>query len=136
MARQTPDSLAVQIHQQLLSKSGDALISDNFEVYAECFKLPFSLETYSRTETIHDHTELRSVYERVRARITQHCVTHFVRRSIAAEVMSSAVIHAAHETRMVSGAMFVGETTPAFSKLVKFDNQWRVSDQQYAKSRL
>ena len=136
MVKQAPDRIAVQIHEELLRKSGDALILDNFEAYAECFKLPFSLETYSGTETIHDLFELSSVFERVRARITQHCVTHFVRRSIAAEFVSAVVIHASHETRMVSGSLLVGDIIPAFSKLVKFNNQWRVSDQQYAKSRL
>ena len=123
---------ARRIHEELLERTGHALLTEEFESYLECFSIPLNIITLSGRKSVTSPDDLKVIFDGVSARISRFNVTHFSRNCLSAVFVGDQTIHAAHQTRMVSGSVLVGPAIPAFSVIKKIGSSWKVSDQEYA----
>lgn len=128
----TDPKLAKEIAEDLLHRTGDALISGDFEAFIDCFHLPHSVLTANGENKLETAADAERVFKSVREFHKRAGVTEMVRNSIAAEFCDPDTINATHETRLLSQNRFVEEPYPVFSVLRKIDGKWVGVSSEYA----
>jgi len=123
---------AKTISEALLARTGDAILSGDFETFAQCFSLPHFIATADCKTTLRTRTELRAVFDRVHEDYRRKRVTDLVRQCDVAEYRSQTRIEATHTTHMMSGPHRLMDPFPAFSVLELTDGAWRCAQSQYA----
>lgn len=123
---------ARMIARAMLDKTGEATMSQDFETYAECFKIPQTMETYAGKITIATLADLRDVFNAVVRQFDAMDVTHFERVILAAEFKGPDMVVVAHETRLMRGNYLLREPYPAYGTCEKIDGRWMITDSMYA----
>lgn len=128
----TDSETARNIHQELLDRSGHAMMSVNFEAFAQCFAIPSVIETYEATGEITSMVDMRALFDRLVAERATQRVRDIVRRSTDAAFREDGTIVATHETRyIVEGNILLGPVHTALSVLRQEDGLWKVAFSQY-----
>ena len=116
----------------LLRQTGEALLSNNFELFAQCFHLPHTIETGDNKRVLNTLEDMRTVFNSVVDDYALKRVTDLVRITEVAEFRSDTRIEAAHITHMMSGDQRIKDPFPCFSVLEFIDGCWRSTGSQYA----
>ena len=118
---------AKAIVQDLLDRSGNALIQGDFTAFEQCISLPKKVETPEGTQTLKTSAELRAVFERNRRFLNESNVTDLIRSCLEAESRDDGTILSSHETRMVNGAVQTYHPYPCFMVLKNASGVWKIS---------
>lgn len=123
---------ARDISNALLSRSGQALKSGDFEQFASCFAFPHEIETFAGSNLLETEEDLHQLFNAVRHKHVAMSVTDMVRHCISAEFHDDETVKATHETRLMNGRFLVQDPYPCFSVIRFLDGAWRVASSCYA----
>lgn len=130
--KQVNGQSAKEISEMLLEKTGKALLSNNFDLFSECFALPHKIETPDSKRVLETPAEFKSIFDRVVSDYQNKRVTQLVRITEVAEFRNASRIEAMHITHLMSGNTRVKDPFPCFSVLEFINGQWRATSSQYA----
>lgn len=123
---------ASDVSEHLLARTGEAMMQDDFDAFAQCFILPYEIETVEGSKTIKTRSGLRLTFQAVRAHLVKHRVTMMARHCVSASFRNANEVAATHETRLISRDILVQEPYPAFSLLKRKDGQdWQIAYTSY-----
>ena len=120
------------ICQHLIDVTGDAMFNDDFDTFADCFKIPHRIETFEAHRIVRTLDDLRSVFDGVRAHHNEIGATAIVRRSIAAEFIAPDRISSTHRSWVMRDSIILLRPYPVHSVMEKIGGAWKVSDSRYA----
>ncbi|MEM7719426.1 MAG: hypothetical protein AAF222_09485 [Pseudomonadota bacterium] len=124
---------AIEIANDLLEKTGDAMQAGEFQRFRDCFAVPFLLETFEYKRLLRTEAELESVFDAVRQFRELNHITFVIRENVAAQYVRNDTISATHVSRMVQrGDMLFGRPFPTYSLIKNIDGCWRLTFSQYA----
>lgn len=125
--------LAVDIHQEILDRTGTAMMTGDFAAFRVCFTLPTVFETFETRREVTSEAELRAVFDRVTENRRVQRVQDMARRCIMAEFRDPETIAATHETRYIYiGNILAPVISAGFSVLRLQDGLWKVASSQYS----
>lgn len=123
---------AKDVSEMLLARTGEALLSGDFDSFVTCFSVPYALETFQEQRTLTSHAAFRETFDAVRNHLTQQRVTLMARHCVSAEFRSQDEIAATHETRLISDGILIQDPYPALSVLERgADGAWRIISTSY-----
>ncbi|MEM8655437.1 MAG: hypothetical protein AAGF36_11885 [Pseudomonadota bacterium] len=123
---------AADISDHLLTQTGDALMSDDFDGFASRFCLPYTLETLEGQRILETRADMKTTFDAVRAHLVKHQVTLMARHCVSASFRSPDEVAATHETRLISRNILVQDPYPAFSLLNRqADGKWKITYTSY-----
>lgn len=128
----TSPATAKVIAESLLQRTGAAMMSGDFEDFAACFHMPMVIITEDRENVLESVADLELVFQNVRAAHRRSGVTEMARHPLAAVFSDPETIKSSHETRLLSGARLVEEPYPAISILKYIDENWVITQIEYA----
>lgn len=120
------------ITQDLLDRSGEALISGNFEMMKSCFILPQGFSTFDGKRMVETEDQLRDVFNNVRDEYARQGVTKLIRTIVAATRKSDTQIEATHISHMFAGNLRISKPFPVFAVTRWTGTDWRVASSDYA----
>ncbi len=123
---------AATIASDLLERSGNALMSGDFQAFADCFNLPQQFETYQGPQCAETLDDLRRVFDQVRAHFACTGVTDMARTVVHAEFKGQDIVEAVHESRLLSRNTLLRGPYPVFSTIKRTDGVWKVDGASYA----
>lgn len=126
------DRRAEEIAKAVLEDTGNAMMSGDFELFASRFLLPQTVETYSGRREITTRDDLFDIFKSVRRQYELIGVTENVRRVISTAFQDDMTITAAHESRLMRGALSIREPYPAYCTLKFVDGRWLITSSVYA----
>ena len=120
------------VSEHLLARTGEALMSGDFDSFALCFSLPYELETLEAKRLIHTRADLRATFDAVHAHLVKQQVTMMARHCVSASFRGENEVAATHETRLLSRDILVQQPYPAFSILRRGDDgEWKITCTSY-----
>ena len=123
---------AKQLAERMLEQTGNALLSNDFDAFAQLFCVPHTLETPDRKTTLQTRSALKEVFDRVVQDYAEHNVTALVRINEHACFHGPFKIEAMHVTHMMSGNWRIKDPIPSYGILEFIDNRWQCTSSQYA----
>lgn len=123
---------ARSIATALLGKSTEALLSNDFDSYAECFSFPTRLETFEGNRMVRTRSELNIIFGDIRSYLAVNNVSQLVRKFIEIECISDSEIHTLHESYALDGTTLVKQPVPVLSVLQRMGGNWKVTKSAYA----
>lgn len=123
---------AVEIAETMLETTGTAMLSNDFDTFAQCFHVPHVIETPDTKTILKTRTALREVFDRVVEDYRDRNVTSLVRICEVAQFHGPFKIESTHITHMMSGNLRVKDPFPSYGILEFIDNRWQCSSSQYA----
>jgi hypothetical protein len=130
---QAPDLTdPVAIAEDLLERTGAAMMAGDFDQFAKYFHLPQQVETFETVSLLETEMDLRTVFDAVRTYYQMKGVTRMVRRCVSAAFNDAMTVASTHETRLLHGSQFVQKPFPAFSTIAFVNDGWKVTSCSYA----
>lgn len=127
-----PNAKARNIAEALLRRSGDALISGDFEMLSKCFHFPNTIETIKGAERLENPEDLRKVFDGVRLQFRRMGVSLLERHVVAADFRDERTITSTHQTRLFNGTQLLQAPFPVFSVVtLGTDGVWRIKQSMY-----
>lgn len=124
---------AKDVSEYLLDRTGTALMTGDFGLFATCFHLPQQMETFDSCRDVRTLDDLKLVFDGVTAYFRQKNVTQLARHCVEAAYRDTDTIVSTHMSRVVSGSALVQKPYPVMSLLRRDgDGLWKVSDSMYA----
>lgn len=123
---------AKDVSERLLERTGTALMTGNFEKFADCFLLPQEMETFDGRRKVQTRDDLLEVFRGVTTHLRRKNVTEFVRHCIEARFRDDDTIVTTHMSRLLSGHTLAQTPYPVMCVLRRVDGEWKVSDGMYA----
>lgn len=123
---------ARDIAEDLLRRTGEALRSGAFEIYADCFHLPYGLETFDGAQVLRTRQDLEQIFNDVRDTLHRLDVDENSRHIVEARFHDPHTIYAVHEVRLVSRGVLIQEAFPVLSVVRPFDGAWKMTHGSYA----
>lgn len=121
-----------EIATHLLSETGAALVSGDFERFRPCFALPQAVSTSLGTNTVHTIDELKIVFERVRWHYRGLGVTQMPRVCLATMFVDGQTILSVHHTRLLKDGRDVQRPFKVLSMLTCRRSRWQIQNCDYA----
>ena len=119
------------IADDLLQRTGSALLNSDAQVFVDCFALPQEFETAAGKIRVETQEHLTRMFETVHQKYKSIGLTGMVRHVIQAEYRDAATIAFVHETRLLRATTLLQEPFPAFSIVRNVDGIWRVHSSSY-----
>ncbi|WP_425038197.1 hypothetical protein [Primorskyibacter sp. S187A] len=126
------DLTARAIAQDLLDKTGQAMLKGDFDTFRRYFTLPHHITTYEGQRTLETIDDLHSVFEGVVAAHASDGVTRLERWVEAANWVDQTTIRHTHVASRYAGDRLLRGPHPSISILKLEDGVWRISESQYA----
>ena len=124
---------AQRIANDLLSRTGAAMDSGDFEAFCACFSRPVIIETFEGKRLLQTRDDIEAVFAAVRNFRAAHAIVDVVRENVAAEYVDFQTIAATHVSRMLqAGDVLFGKPYPAYSVIKSANGVWRIHFCQYA----
>ena len=120
------------VSNDLLERTGAAMLEGDFETFADCFELPQEMDTFHGRNLVQTREELRAVFDAVLQYYRSMGVTEMARHCVEAEFVGPDTVQATHQSRLLAGTELVLTPYPALSVLKRKDGVWRVASCQYA----
>lgn len=120
------------IAEDLLRKTGNAMLTGDFDLMRTCFLLPQAMGTIDGQVMIRTDEELRSTFETVRAYYKKIGVTALERRCFSARFKSEDTVESIHEAQLMSGDTPIRPPYRAVSVLRRTASGWAIAYNQYA----
>jgi hypothetical protein len=123
---------AKEISEDLLEKTGIALLAGDFDTFFECFHLPHFIASEKDKMVIENRDQFHDIFCRVTEDYMRKRVTDLIRVCDVAEFRTKTRIEAAHTTHMMCKSQRIAEPFPCYSILEFIDGKWLISASQYA----
>ncbi|MEL7211591.1 MAG: hypothetical protein AAGK92_02945 [Pseudomonadota bacterium] len=120
------------ISNDLLERTGAAMLSGDFDAFADCFELPQEMDTFHGRNLVETREDLRAIFDAVRQYYRSMGVTGMARHCVEAAYVDPDTVQATHQSRLLAGAELVLTPYPALSVLKQRGGVWRVASCQYA----
>ena len=118
--------------EQLLLRTGDALISGDFDSFLACFHLPHRIELYDGTNYLESANDLRSVFDANRTYFERIGVTKLVRICVESAFIDPETITTTHQSRLLRENELLQEPYPVYSVVKWIDGAWKITHGKYA----
>lgn len=125
-----PETLAIA--NDLLDRSGRAMMTRDFDLFAGCVTLPHKVSNFDESFVISDHAALQRGFDKVCDALLIQAVTDLVRDCIAAEIVDTETLHFAHISHLMAGAQRVRPPYPCFSVVRRIGGRWYLAATDYA----
>ncbi len=123
---------ARSIIEDLLDRTGRAMLTGDFGLAMECFAIPYQLETLAGLCHIETAEEFRTHFDEIVAFYRANGVTDMNRRCVMAEQVDDNTITTLFETRMVQfTTMRLREPFSTYAVVRRINGAWRVSEARY-----
>ena len=120
------DGQAIEIADDLLFRTGNALLSGDFVCFLECCRFPAVFETPVGVTVIRSASDLEHLFVRVRQTYVSKGVIDFARTILSAEFLTETSIGSTHVTLCLGkDGEPIGHPFPAYSILTSIDETWR-----------
>ncbi len=123
---------ACEIADDILEQTGQAMLRDDFDGFAQYFRLPHVIETPDRKTELKTPDALRSVFDRVVEYYRNYRVTELIRFTEVGRFNGPTRIEYQHVTHMMSGNQRVLDPFPSYSVAELIGKTWLVTSSQYA----
>lgn len=123
---------AKDIAEHLLRKTGEALVTGNFEQFRACFQLPQLMDTFASRRHLETASDLHDVFDHVRGHFQSIGVTSLNRRCVEAVFRDEDTVVTTHESRLVTHGQNLHEPYFALGTIQRFDGVWKITFSQYA----
>ncbi|QJF50197.1 hypothetical protein [Roseobacter ponti] len=117
----------VKISDDLLEKSGAAIMAADFDAFRPHFAVPQKLETFDGQRWIDSPEVLEEVFRDIVTYMRTTGVTDLIRHCVEASYKGPATIVTTYETRMLRGTELIQRPFPGFSVLRFSSDGWQVS---------
>lgn len=125
--------IAEDIADDLLYRTGQALLSGNEADFAECFWMPVVIETIEGVTDIQTYPELIGVYRNVTQNLKGTGVTNLARSVLSARFLENDIIGSTHISQKLSpDGEPIGKPYPVYSTLTQKLSEWRIETSIYA----
>ena len=128
---QEPES-ADEVVTDLLEKSGQAFLTDDFDAFHACIQLPYHLETFEGMRIVSSDAELRDLFLAVRAHPRKTNVTDMARHVVEAVYKDDDTVVATFETRLLNGNTLTQAPYPVFVVVRRDDMGWEAQQMTFA----
>lgn len=128
------DCAAEEIADELLFKTGKALISGDFDSFRGCFGLPHLIETEGGRRLLKTEDDLREVFEDVRRYYEADGITDVARTVVEARFLNADTIGSTHVTRLLKpDGPILRNPFPVYSVIRRHGHlDWRIMTSVYA----
>lgn len=126
---------AKSISEMLLERTGQALLTGDFEAMAQCFTLPLVHATLEGVTVLRTREDLEVLFGNVRSHFRRIGMTHMIRFCVAAEYAGPDRVNATHETHLFNRSVRLAEPFRVMSELVRIGGEWRIASSNYAVTR-
>ncbi|MCC1493096.1 hypothetical protein [Cognatishimia sp. F0-27] len=124
---------ARDIVETLLERTTRSLMTGDFDLFADCIWLPYSVETFAGKRAVETREMLAELFDFSRRFYRMSGVTQIVRHCVQAEELRDALIVSTYETRLIQyGSFLPREPFTTFVEIACRDTIWRVQRGQYA----
>lgn len=123
---------AREICERLLRITGEAMLANDFETFAECFEIPHFIATSDNKASIDTIEQFRDLFDRTIEDLRLKRITDLIRICDVSEYRSPTQIGSTHTTHMMCGAQRVADPFPSFSTFELIDGDWKITSSQYA----
>jgi hypothetical protein len=123
---------AKDIYQRLLDDISLSYEAGDFDAFTTCFDLPHTTYTFEKSYTIKTLSDLRSVFDNMRAQFSGLGVTNYIRVCLTAEYLSPSVIRGTHVTHVTKDGHHLEEPYPVMSHLNFTEGLWKVAQSENA----
>ena len=120
------------VAEDLLARTGQALVSGDFDAFAACFLLPNEIELFDGTNRVETIEDQRAIFDSVRAFHARQGVTQMVRRCVEADFLDADTIATTHVASLLRGNELLQPTYPVYSIVRRVDGVWKIAHGKYA----
>ncbi len=129
----TKHDFAEDIGEDLLFRTGRALLTGKAKEFAACFWLPTVVESLEGVAHIQTDHELQNVYQNVRNNLQTNGVKNLARSVISAEYLEDDIIGSTHVSqRLDKDGAPIAKPYPVYSTLKRSNSEWRIESSIYA----
>ena len=134
MTSRLENLVAEDITEELLYRTGLALVEGRLDGVEDCFLLPHSMETTEGVRIVRTPEDVRRMFEEVRSYFADSGVVNIVRTVVEARFVSDTEVESVHVSRLWRNSDERPETTyPVFSVIrLCDDRKWRIAHSNYA----
>lgn len=128
------DCAAEEIADELLFKTGKALIARDFDGFQACFGLPHLIETQEGRRILKTHEELRCAFDDVVRYYAEERVADLARTVVEARFLDADTIGSTHVTRLLQAdGCTLRNPFPVYSIIRRHGHlDWKVMSSVYA----
>ncbi|MBV7396528.1 hypothetical protein [Mameliella sediminis] len=128
----SPD-IARKVASGFLEATGQALLSGDFDLFRDCFRLPQSIVTVGGTRLLETETDLRQTFEEVRRHYARIGMERLDRWIEVALFDGPDVIRSCHVTHMLSqDGRLLNSPVLTLSRIVRAGDRWWIAGTQYS----
>lgn len=122
------------IADDLLYRTGQAMLQNDFDAFQACFKIPQLVETSEGKRLVETIDEFRVVFLNMQENLRERCVVDVVRSVVSAEFLEKDVIGSTHvAVRIDADGNKMCPPYPVYSILRRDSNNvWRIESSIYA----
>ena len=125
--------IAEDIAEDLLFRSGRALLAGKEDDFVACFWVPTVIETIEGVTHIQTVSEFRNMYRNVYHNLKRSGVTNLARTIVSAKFIDRNIIGTTHvAVRLGLSGEQVGTPYPVYSTLKQLKSEWRIESCIYA----
>ena len=125
--------IAEDIAEELLFRTGRAMLDGNEDDLVACFWVPAVFETIEGVSHIQTIKELRNVYRNVYRNLKRNGVADMARTVVSAQFIDNNIIGTTHvAVRLGPDGEHVGKPYPVYSTLKQLKSEWRIESCIYA----
>lgn len=125
------DHFARTIAEDILFRTGEAVMSGDTASFVACFALPHIFETAQGSTRVETADHLVQMFETVRHGHALRGVTDLARHIVQATFHDDKTIHSTHESRLLRGTTLLEDPFPVFSVIRAFGPRWLISSSTY-----
>jgi len=125
-------SRARGIAEELLTRTGNALETGDFELFETCFMLPHEIETFQGSNLLTNRSDLARVFGQVRGYYAKLGVTRLARACVDAEFLDEFTLQSTHVSHLLNGTTLVRESFPTLTVIKRVGDRWRCAKSIYA----
>lgn len=127
----TRPKAASDIVDDTLTRTGHALMHDDFDTFVAYFKLPHIIETFEGRQNVETAEDLKNLFHSVRAFHHRMGIDRIVRSCRQAEYKDEDTIEGVFEALFFSGNTLVQSVHSTFVVLARTDGIWQVGYNMY-----
>ena len=125
--------IAEDIADDLLFRTGRALLSGQEDDFVACFWVPSVIETIEGVTHVQTVSEFRNMYRNVHRNLKRSGVTNLARTIVSAEFIDTDIIGTTHVAlRLGPNGEHVGTPYPVYSTLKRLQSNWKIESCIYA----
>lgn len=125
-------SRARGIAEELLTHTGRAMETGDFELFETCFMLPHEIQTFQGSNILTTRSDLARVFRQVRGYYAKLGVTRLARACVDAEFLDEFTLQSTHVSHLLNGTTLVRESYPTLSVISHVGDRWRCAKSIYA----